>query len=144
MARPSKYTFGRVKRLLWYLRAGGSKSAACGYAGITTTTLADWENAKVGFSEAIKRAMQRGERSLVDEVLMIAHRGLFPQRLTAAMFILNTTHGYKQQAAVEQTGTIKHEHSHQVKEAERIINRIKPEGRRTVIRAFDKFRADPN
>jgi len=143
MARPTKYTFGRIKRLLKYLRTGGSKSAACGAALIHVDTLYDWEQNHAGFSEAVKRSMLIGERRLLSGVLFAAHNLSDKQSLTASMFLLNTVHGYARRTDVEHSGemTVKHERTEREIAAERELARLTPTGRRAVLDAFrDTFK----
>lgn len=104
MPRPTKYTFSRVRRILKHLRKGGSKTAACGSAGICFDCLNEWEKTKDGFSEAVKRAIRRGEERLVDVVVLATYQAPWAQKLTASMYLLNTSHGYSQKSEITVKG----------------------------------------
>jgi hypothetical protein len=56
MARPTKYGEQTVTRLEAALRVGATYAAACGYAGISEDTLANWRRNKSDFSERLARA----------------------------------------------------------------------------------------
>jgi len=94
MPRPTKYTFSRIRRILKHLRKGGSKTAACGAANIDMKTMENWGRDKSGFSDAVKRALRRGEKRLVDGMLETAFDNKAPQHVTAKIFLLNSVHGY--------------------------------------------------
>lgn len=56
MGRPTKYSEAVVQRLTTAIRLGATYAAACGYAGISDDTLANWRTTKSGFSERLARA----------------------------------------------------------------------------------------
>ena len=61
MARPTKRTPDREKRLLEALRAGNTRKAACQYAGIGVQTLDDWQRRFRDFRDAIEKAESEAE-----------------------------------------------------------------------------------
>jgi len=56
MARPTKYTPERVKRITDALRMGATYELACGYAGIGFDTFNQWRKTKPEFFEMLKEA----------------------------------------------------------------------------------------
>jgi len=87
-------------KILEFLKLGGSYKAACGYADISEETGYKYLSSDPEFSESVKKAKMRGEAGLVTGVLKIAREGVGPQKLTALMFLLNTTHGYSKKSEV--------------------------------------------
>jgi len=129
MARPSKYTYSRVRRILKHIRNGGTKRGACGAAGIGETTMIVWEANKSGLSEAVKRAQAHGLRSDLSRLDTFVRDG----NLTALLARLKMVHGLSDRVTVQNTGTAKNEHKHKITEAEKeyktagesVKNRIK-------------------
>ena len=72
MARPSKYTAERVKRITDALTAGNTRKASAQYAGIGENTLGDWLRRYRDFRDAVLRAEAAAE---VAHVACIAQAG---------------------------------------------------------------------
>ena len=112
--RPTKYTPETVDKILAHLRMGGTKRGACGAAGISVDTLAKWEVNKSDLSDDIKGAQNEGLSSDLSRLDVFVQAG----NLTALLYRMNVVHGLAKRVVVEQTGTIKHEHSHDITQAE--------------------------
>lgn len=56
MARPTKYTPERVKKIIDAIKVGATHELAASYAGINQDTLTDWKKRYSDFSDAIKEA----------------------------------------------------------------------------------------
>jgi hypothetical protein len=59
MARRSKYTPEVVQRVVQAIELGATYELACGYAGISHETFAQWRRSKPEFLEAVKEAEGR-------------------------------------------------------------------------------------
>lgn len=68
MARPSKYTPEREKRILEALSAGVSRKTAAEYAGVDPDTMLQWMRRYPGFSAAVIEAESKVEVSAVVSV----------------------------------------------------------------------------
>jgi transposase len=83
MARPTKRTPEREKRLLQAIRAGNTRRAAAAYAGISDDSLERWAKRCADFADALTRAEAESEVALVAIVRQAAS-----QDWRAAMAIL--------------------------------------------------------
>ncbi len=128
MARPTKYKYRTLRRILKHLRRGGTKRAACAAAGIDTTTLEDWERDKSGLSACIKRAQDyaiwKHERALEGRVAN-------GKSDTCLIFWLKCQGGWKDRQVVEHTGEVKHKHE-KASPLEELWERV-PEGDRPAV-----------
>ncbi len=61
VGRPTKRQKERVDRLVQVLRTGNTRRAACQFAGISETTLADWISNFPDFREMVERAESEAE-----------------------------------------------------------------------------------
>ncbi len=129
--RPTKYTPETVDKILAHLRMGGTKRGACGAAGISVDTLTKWEVNKSGLSDVIKGAQNEGLSSDLSRLDVFVQAG----NLTALLYRMDVVHGLAKRVVVEQTGTIKHEHSHEYKEAQEEFGKMPNSQRQRVIAA---------
>lgn len=85
---PTKFTPARVRRLLSELLRGHTKEAACGAAGISTSTLSAWMEGDEDFAEAVEIAMNKGEARLLRN---ISKAGEVPRHWIANAWLLERT-----------------------------------------------------
>jgi transposase len=82
MARPSKYTPERAKRITDALAAGNSRKGAAAYASITEDTLLNWMRRYSDFSGAVKSAEAQAEVAAVACITQAARNGDWRAALT--------------------------------------------------------------
>jgi hypothetical protein len=75
MARPTKYTPEREKRILAALEAGCSRRLAAQCGGVDQDTLVGWMRRYSGFSDAVTRAECQAERAAVEAIHDAAEAG---------------------------------------------------------------------
>lgn len=73
--RPTKRTPETEAKLLFALRKGNTRRAACAYAGIGESTLNDWVNEFPEFSAACTRAENESEFGYIDVIQECANNG---------------------------------------------------------------------
>jgi transposase len=117
VARPTKYTRDRKKRLLDALRDGNTRRAACMAAGIDQDTLANWAQRFSDFSEELTRAEAEAEVALVGII-----RAAAPQDWRAALTLLERRWP-NEWGKRERIDVYEHERAQQ--EAERIAARFR-------------------
>ncbi len=97
--RPTKYGEETTTRITQALRAGNTRRAACGYAGISEDTFANWLADKSEFAEAVKKAESDAE---VRNVAIIQKAA--DTTWQAAAWWLERKHKAEWSSRVEQTG----------------------------------------
>lgn len=68
MARPTKYTPERVKRIVDALRGGNTRRAAAWAGGVDIDTFHEWLKRYPAFSDAVKTAEADAELAMVERV----------------------------------------------------------------------------
>ena len=68
MGRPSKYSPERVEAILTALRAGNTRRASAGYAGVAIDTLGAWIDRYPDFSASVEKAEADAEVGMVANI----------------------------------------------------------------------------
>lgn len=84
----TKQTPEREEAILNALALGLTKQAACGRAGISISTLANWLDGDDEFAEAVEIAQSQGEATLLGLIISAAE---IPRNWTAAAWVLERT-----------------------------------------------------
>ena len=95
----SKYGQETTDRIIQALRAGNTRRASCGYAGISEDTFANWLKGHSEFAEAVKKAESDAE---VRNVAIIQKAA--DTTWQAAAWWLERKHKAEWSSRVEQTG----------------------------------------
>jgi hypothetical protein len=75
VGRPTKYTAATIKKITDALKAGNTRTAAVGAAGIDYTTFCDWLRDYPQFSQAVIRAEHEAEAGYVEVLKKAAANG---------------------------------------------------------------------